>query len=264
MTSVREGLYPGRVSHTRLRPVLHRLSYSVFAVLFDCGKLDALQRRLKVFSRNRFNLFGLYDKDHGDGSPLEEYARELVAGTPEGERAVRFMMLCYPRILGYTFNPLTVYYGLDSQDEVCVVIYEVNNTFGERKTYVLPASRPESGVIAQSCAKELYVSPFNTPSGTYQFHLTPPEEGLTVGVALRDEAGPLLKAYFRGQRQELTDAALVKALACTGWMTVKVFAAIHFEAAKLWLKGLRLKPRPPAPEAPVSYGRSRQVSSVSR
>jgi len=258
MTGIREGLYPGRVSHTRVRPVHHRLSYQVFAILFDCGRLDALARRLRLFSRNRFNLFSLHDKDHGDGSSLEGYARKLVAGTPEGARVTRFMMLCYPRILGYTFNPLTVYYGIDADGDVCVVIYEVNNTFGERKTYVLPAERPKDGVIAQSCAKELYVSPFNTETGTYSFHLTPPEEGLTVGVALKDEAGPLLKAHFRGTRQDLSDRALLKALVRTGWMTAKVFGAIHFEAARLWLKGLRLKPRPPAPETPVTYGHGRR------
>ena len=139
-------------------------------------------------------------------------------------------------------------------DAVRLLIYEVNNTFGQRKTYVLPVVAQEQGqAISQSCAKELYVSPFNDVSGTYSFHLTPPGESLTVGVALRNADGPLLKAHFRGERRPFSDAALLRALARTGWLTLKVTLAIHFEAARLWLKGLRLVKRPPAPTNPVTY-----------
>ncbi|MFZ2102465.1 MAG: DUF1365 domain-containing protein, partial [Oricola sp.] len=171
------------------------------------------------------------------------------------------MMLCYPRILGYAFNPITVYYGLDAGDRVCLTVYEVNNTFGERHTYVLPAVQEHDAPIAQSCAKRLYVSPFNGPKGTYSFHLTPPLDELTVGVALRDADGPVLKAHFHGRRQPLTDAALLRALARTGWLTVKVMVAIHYEALKLWLKGLRLRPRPAAPASAIDFVHEKTAAS---
>jgi len=258
-----EGLYFGDVVHSRVRPVRHKLRYSVFSVLFDCSTLDALGRRLRFFSRNRFNLFSLYDRDHGDGSPLNDYLQAIASRAGYSGTVNRFLMLCYPRILGYAFNPLTVYYGVDAEGRVRLTVYEVNNTFGERQTYVLPVAGDEDGPIAQSCAKRLYVSPFNGPKGTYSFHLTPPLEELTVGVALRDDEGPVLRAHFHGEREELTDVALLRALGKTGWMTVKVMVGIHYEALKLWMKGLRLQPRPAAPERSIDFADAGDEVAVS-
>lgn len=253
MTGSREGLYLGEVVHKRVRPRHHALCYRVFAVLFDCDRLQSLDRRLPLFSYNRFNLFSLHDRDHGDGTRLGPYLRRVAAGAVNGRQIERFQMLCYPRILGYAFNPLTVYFGLDARDRVRLVVYEVNNTFGERKSYVLPVGEERDGVIAQGCRKRLYVSPFNTDRGTYSFRLTPPGDDLTVGVALRDGTGPVLKAHFHGRRQTLTTANLLAALARTGWMTVKVIGGIHYEALKLWLKGMRPVPRPAAPETSIAF-----------
>lgn len=256
MTGLPEsGLYRGTVVHRRLRPVRHALRYRVFSILFDCDRLDQLDKGLRFFSRNRFNLFSLHDSDHGDGTSLEGYLARVAAEAGMGETVERFLMLCYPRVLGYVFNPLTVYYGLDAAGRTRLVVYEVNNTFGERKSYVLPCDEDaDSRVIAQSCRKRLYVSPFNDVSGQYSFHLTPPgEDDLTVGVALRTAEGPLLNAYFHGLKRPLSDAELLKALASNGLMTVKVMAGIHWEALKLWLKGVKLVPRPPRPDTPVSF-----------
>jgi DUF1365 family protein len=253
MKPATEALYRGTVVHARVRPRAHALRYRVFAILFDCDRLQALDRRLRLFSYNRFNLFSLHDSDHGDGTPLPEYLRRVASDAGQAAEISRFVMLCYPRILGYVFNPLTVYFGLDADDRIRTVIYEVNNTFGERKTYVLPAEADANGLIAQSCRKRFYVSPFNSVDGNYSFRITPLDDDLTVGVALRDADGPLLRAHFRGRRSQLSDGTLLRALAGTGWMTVKVMAGIHYEAAKLWFKGLRLVRRPPAPENPITF-----------
>ena len=253
MKRASDALYIGKVVHRRMRPVTHKLRYSVFSVLFDCDRLESLDQRLRLLSYNRFNLFSLYDRDHGDGTPLQTYLKRISESSERAGEVSRFVMLCYPRILGYVFNPLTVYFGLNAEDRIRLVIYEVNNTFGERMTYVLPAEPDENGIIAQSCRKRLCVSPFNDDTGTYSFHASSLDEAVTVGVALRDETGPLLIAYFHGQRTELSDGTLLKALARTGWMTVKVMAGIHYEAAKLWLKGMRLRPRPARPETEISY-----------
>ncbi|WP_428686406.1 DUF1365 domain-containing protein [Roseibium sp.] len=246
-------IYSGLVVHTRVRPRAHSLKYRVFTVLLDCSRLDSLPERSRLFSYNRFNLFSIHDRDHGDGTPIADYLERLLAGSPERRDVHRFAMLCYPRILGYVFNPLTVYFGLDAQNRPRVMVYEVNNTFGERKTYVIPVDTHDGGLIAQNCRKEFYVSPFNTGTGSYSFRVTPPGEELTVGVALRDSTGPVLKAFFRAAREDLTTARLLRALGRTGWMTVKVTIGIHLEATRLWLKGLRLQPRPPAPKTPVTY-----------
>ena len=247
----RAGLFLGDVVHRRLRPVTHALRYRVFSLLIDP---EAVQTT-RLFSHNRFNLLSFFDKDHGDGVDLAKHLNRMVAEMPEHPPVARFMMLCYPRVLGYAFNPITVYFGLDAADRTVAMIYEVNNTFGQRKTYVLPVAAHDTREIAQSCAKALYVSPFNDVSGTYSFRITPPaDDTLTIGVALRTSEGPLLKAYFRGDRRPLTDKALLTALLKTGLLTLKVIAAIHAEALRLWLKGLRLQPRPPAAGAPVVYG----------
>ncbi len=253
MNDVREALYFGDVVHKRLRPRTHALRYRVFTVLFDCDRLELLARRVRLFSYNRFNLFSLYDRDHGDGTPLRDYLRRIAQKADGSADISRFLMVCYPRILGYAFNPLTVYFGLDAQNRTRLIIYEVNNTFGQRMTYVLPAESDSSGCVTQSCRKQLYVSPFNTDSGTYTFHVSPIGRDLTIGIALKDDGGALLKAHFRGRRAPLTDGGLLHALAATGWMTVKVTAGIHYEAAKLWIKGLRLRPRPVRADRTIAY-----------
>lgn len=254
MTMAFDAIYRGIVTHKRLRPVHHALNYRVFAILFDCSALAQLDKKLRLFSYNRFNLVSLFDRDHGDGTGLTPYLTRIAERANHGDDVKRFVMLCYPRILGYAFNPLTVFYGLDAQDRVRLVIYEVNNTFGERRSYVLPVDADSDHLITQNCKKQLYVSPFNSDSGHYSFHLTPPNRDLlTVGVALKDEEGPLLKAYFRGNRRDLTDAQLLRALGKTGWMTLKVTLGIHYEACKLWLKGLKFRSRPRAPAAAISF-----------
>jgi DUF1365 family protein len=246
-------LYFGNVVHRRVRPTRNKFSYKVFAILVDCSKLGVLQRRLKLFSYNRFNLFGLHDRDHGDGSSIETYLQKIAIQSGHDNEVTKFMMLCYPRILGYAFNPLTTYFGLDDNGRTRLIIYEVNNTFGERQTYVLPALPHKDGTVAQNCQKLLYVSPFNSNRGTYSFRATPIGAKLTLGIALRDEQGPLMLAHFRADQSTLNDIGLLGALSRTGWMTVKVIVGIHYEAAKLWLKGVSLVPRPAHSRRNISY-----------
>lgn len=253
MTEIANGLYLGSVVHKRLRPVRHALSYRVFSLLLDCSQLERTAKDLRLFSYNRFNLFSLDDRDHGDGRPLTSYLSSVAMNAEHGDKVQRFMMLCYPRILGYVFNPITVYFGLDQDDEIQLMIYEVNNTFGHRKSYVLPVIDSHDDLITQSCRKRLYVSPFNTDTGSYRFAVTLPREHLTIGVALTTDLGPTMKAHFHGGRRELSDANLLKAVMKTGWMTMKVTVAIHYEALKLWLKGLKVRKRPDPPSEPLDY-----------
>ena len=253
--AVSEGIYNGTVVHKRVRPKRHALSYRVFSCLFDVDRLGELDRRLRLFSYNRFNLVSLNDRDHSGNEPLGAYLRRVADESGHGAGVHRFLMLCYPSVLGYVFNPLTVYYGLDREDRVRLMVYEVSNTFGERMTYVLPTGPDADGVIFQECAKRFFVSPFNDVEGRYQFHVTPPAEKLTVGVALRTGEGPLMTAHFAGNHAPFTDGGLMKAIARTGWLTGKVIAGIHYEALRLWLKGLRLKKRPPAPNPSITFVR---------
>lgn len=251
-----EGLYRGEVVHARLRPVEHKLAYPSFFILADVDRLERLNDRLKLFSHNRHGLISIQDRDHGDGSPLRSYLNEIAADAGLYDDINRFVMLTYPRIFGFVFNPITVYYGLDQEDQPRLMIYEVSNTFGQSQTYVLPVDETgEDGLISQGCKKSFYVSPFNNVEGEYLFHVTPAEQAITVGVALKTDDRALLRAHFRGKHHPITDKALGKALIAYGWMSLNVVAAIHFEALKLWFKGMRLKARPDAPKSRIELSK---------
>lgn len=251
---ISEGLYVGKVMHRRLRPKPHRLEYKVFSMLVDVDRLPETDSKLRLFSHNRFNLFSLFERDHGDGQDLKRHLAG-VAGEALGHHGVeRFLMLCYPRILGYVFNPLTVYYGLDHRGRTLVTIYEVSNTFGERHSYAMKADAGEDGVIRQDCGKVFHVSPFNRISGDYAFRTKRPDASASVGILLRDDEGPLLSAHFSGAWQPLNDVALAKRFFAQGPMTLKVWAAIRYEAIKLWAKRLPIHRKPPAPSSPVTIG----------
>lgn len=242
---MRSAIYAGAVVHARLRPRRHRLKYHVFSLLLDLDEIDELSRRLRLFGHNRSAVFSLHDRDHGSGEgSLKQWALAQVAAAGIRLQVPRISMLCYPRIFGYVFNPLTVYFCRD-EEVLKAVLYEVHNTFGEKRTYVIPVGGGDP-VVRQSCAKELYVSPFVPMECRYHFHLEPPEEGVLVAISETDETGLLLRASFAGQRQDLTDTTLRRALFAYPLMTIKVMGAIHWEALKLWLKGVPGVPRVPA------------------
>lgn len=242
-------LYHGEVVHRRLNPMRHEMRYRVYNLLADVDRLGDLSSSLKLFSYNRFNLFSISDRNHGpgDGTPVREHAWSLVRAAPGGEGVRRIFMFCYPRVLGYVFNPLTVYYGLDAEDRLRLMIYEVNNTFGGRHSYVLPVG----DTLAQTAPKHFFVSPFNAVEGHYTFNFTAPEARIALGVALSVEDKPVLKAYVSGVRRPLSDANLLRSFLSIPLLTLKVTAAIHLHALKLWWKGLKLRRRPAGPNHTV-------------
>lgn len=249
-------IYSGQVVHARVRPKRHKLKYRVFSLLVDLDQLPVLGRKLRLFSHNRFNLFSFHDRDHGpgDGSPLGAHIRALLTQAGLDDFGRRILLLSYPRMMGYVFNPLSVYFCFDGADRLGAVAYEVNNTFHERKTYLLAAPQGDrDGVIHQGCPKSFHVSPFNTAQGSYSFHIAPPGDGVAVGVALRDEGGPLMRAHFAGTREVLSDRALMKLALRYPLMTLKVIGGIHLEALRLWRKGVPLVRREPAPGYSVDF-----------
>ena len=234
---MRSALYAGTVVHARLRPRRHRLSYRVFSLLLDLDEMAGLGQRLRLFGYNRAAVFSFLDRDHGDGTGnLRGWVAAQLQQADITLTAPRIELLCYPRIFGYVFNPLTVYFCRDG-DALKAILYEVHNTFGERRTYVIGV-RDGAKAIEQTCVKELYVSPFVPMDCAYRFHIEPPGERVVIGIDEADAQGPLLKASFAGRRRELTDGTLLRALFVYPLMTLKVTAAIHWEALKLWGKGV--------------------------
>jgi DUF1365 family protein len=235
--------YRGAVVHKRSRPRRHALRYSVFSVLFDLDALEDLDRSLKLFSLDRFNLFALRRADFGprDGSDLAAFARRRAKARGISEPVARVRLLAYPRIFGYAFNPLAVWF-LEAADGRCLMlIYEVRNTFGEYHFYEEPYPQKASdGTLRHGANKAFYVSPFNDLSGRYRFAVRPPGEAVFTGVTLSDPEGGLVTAYFSGEREALSDATLAKLALEYPFMTAKIIVAIHWEALKLWLKGVPL------------------------
>jgi uncharacterized protein len=244
------GLYVGRVSHTRVKPRKHALAYRVFMLLVDLDELPALAR-LKTLGVGRFNLFGFDPRRFGDGSgtPLKAQVEATLAaaGIAHGG-PVR--MLAMPQILGRAFNPLTVYFCHGADRALSAILYEVNNTFGERHSYLIPA--PNAALVKQACAKQFYVSPFMDMDLSYAFRILRPEERVLVAVDTSDADGLVLAASFSGERRPLSDGQLLKAWLTHPWMTLGVVAAIHVEALKIWLKGEKVRVRPPAPAQAVT------------
>jgi uncharacterized protein len=240
-------IYTGTVIHHRLRPTPHKLQYQVFSLLLDLDQIEAACATSRLFSHNRFNLFAHYDRDHGSGTgePLSAYARRLWADAEIDTRDCRVLLLAYPRCLGATFNPLSVYYCVGPDGVLRGLIYEVNNTFGARRSYVIAAGLAQNaGVYAQTCAKELFVSPFAPVEGHYGFRVTIPADELLLGVQYYDTAGAVLRTHFRATAAPLNDDTLRGLLRRYSVLMLKVVGGIHWEALKLWLKGVPLVHKP--------------------
>jgi len=242
---MKSALYSGSVYHKRRRPHVHELRYRVFSFLLSLDEIDALAKRFWLFSRNRWNLFSFYDNDFGDdfGDTLEDYvSRQLtLAGINSVPSTV--LLSCYPRIFGYTFNPLSLFYCLDDAGELFAVLHEVHNTFGERHVYVLPvenSTNDTSAWIHQSSDKVLFVSPFAHMDMSYQFRLNLPSEKQVIAIKVFDDDGHLLTASYSATRQAMTVANLFKKLFSMPFLTVKVIVGIHWEALLLWIKKVPL------------------------
>ena len=248
-------LYVGSVMHQRMKPVGHRFDYKVFSMLVDIDRLDDADRQSSMFSVNRRNLASFFEADH-TGDPtigLRSYVDGLLTKAGLLEPAARVLLVCYPRILGYVFNPLSVYYAYDCAGQLVAAIYEVRNTFGERHTYVCPVKAGEltEGGLRQTARKVFHVSPFIGMNMRYHFRMLPPGDEIRWRILETDADGPLLSATFAGKQTPLDSKNLVRLTARIPFLTFKIVAGIHWEALKLWIKGMTYIPRPKAPP-PVS------------
>ena len=227
--------YFGSVTHQRLIPFRHGFRYRVFTSLIDLDELSELPQRLKWLSFNRFGLFSIYNKDHGarDGSEIKPWVLQHLA--QKKIQADKIFMLSVPRIWGYVFNPLTIYYAYH-QNRLVGIVYEVKNTFGGQHAYVTPI-KSQSDLSDHPHRKKFYVSPFIPMEGGYHFRVKPPLEKLSICIRQDIEAGEVLIATQTGQRLAMTDKNILKLFFRFPFIVFKIIFGIHWQALKLWSKG---------------------------
>ena len=233
-------IYTGTVIHKRFKPKVHSFNYKVFSLLIDLSELDLLDKNLKLFSYNKFNIVSFYSEDHGprDGSSIRNWVLENLQQNNIETKNIQIKLLCYPRILGYVFNPLSVFYVYNKNSDLISILYEVKNTFGEQHTYIFKTKKNEN-LIQQVCKKKFHVSPFIKMNCVYFFRLLKPGNKISVIIDLQDSKGKILYASQDGIKSELNNKTLIKSYLKHPLMTFKIILAIHFEAFKLWTKGIK-------------------------
>ena len=233
-------IYNGTVIHKRFKPKSHFFKYSVFTFLIDLSELNYLNRKIKFFSYNRFNVLSFYEKDHGnrDGSSLVQWVKKNLDDNNINSESVKIRLLCYPRIFGYVFNPLSVFYIYDVNEKLICILYEVKNTFGEQHTYIFKV-HGDKNLYQHNCLKKFHVSPFIEMDCEYFFRILKPGEKISVIINQYQTNEKILYASQDGKRVEFNSKELIKSYIKHPLMTFKIISAIHFEAFKLWIKGIK-------------------------
>ena len=243
---MQNSLYIGTIMHKRLRPTVHALNYRIYSIFLDLDVLSSRKTGLRLFSIDRFNLFSFYQKDRGDGSDegLRNYVNEKLAAIGLDGTRLTIKILTMPRILGWSFNPLSAYFAYDREGAIKAILWEVDNTFGERHSYLIPVTHPDDHIMQQHCDKAFYVSPFMPMDLHYRFRLKKPDASLTILIDVTDAEGLLLIARHTAKRHVLSDGTLLKCFFALPFQTARVLAGIHWEALKIWRKGISLVEKP--------------------
>ena len=233
-------IYNGAVIHKRFKPKKHFFKYNVFSLLIDLSELEDLDKKIKFFSFNKFNLVSFYEKDHGhrDGSSLVEWIKKNLNENDISSKDIRIKLLCYPRIFGYVFNPLSVFFIYDSNEKLISILYEVKNTFGEQHTYIFKV-KDDANLFQHNCSKKFHVSPFIEMNCNYFFRILKPGEKISVIIDQYQTDEKILYASQDGKRVDFTSKELLKSYLKHPLMTFKIISAIHYEAFKLWTKGIK-------------------------
>ena len=243
----------GQVRHTRLRPRRHAFAYDTFFLMLPMRQLDK-RSAVGALAVNRAAAISFFDCDHGDGRGPEQggalaWLLDMLQREGIDDADGEVWLHTYPRVLGYTFKPVSFWYCHRADGRLRAIVVEVNNTFGERHCYLLDAPHYGTEQLADKC---FHVSPFCRVEGRYRFRfmrIARDGQARTVVRVDHDDAqGPLIQTSVSGQLQPVTVDALRRALWRYPAMTLMVMARIHWQALQLWLKRVRFFSKPPAPE----------------
>jgi DUF1365 family protein len=249
-------LYVGRVAHIRHSPFQHRFDYRLWMLAIDLDRIDELAASSKLFSHNRFAITAINDKDHGfrDGSTLRGFVETALAAEGLAECGAKIIFVTTPSVFGYSFNPISFYFCYNAEGQLGAVLHQVKNTFGDQIGYLMPVL-PDSDVILQTAPKSMHVSPFFDMQGGYRFALTPPGEKFTVSIQYGAEV-KRLTATMRLTARRFSDRSLLWLLLQMPLTPMKVIAAIHWQALKIFLRGGKFHRVPTATHSPIIAGNS--------
>ena len=243
----------GQVRHTRLQPKRHAFAYRTYFLMLPMRSLKNGSGALAV---NRFSVLSFFDKDHGDGRSDKEggalaWLDDVLRAEGIDDATGEIWLHCYPRVLGFTFKPVSFWYCHRLNGSLRAVLVEVNNTFGERHCYVLDHARFG---VEQRAEKVFHVSPFCPVEGEYRFRLmVNPERTRTVArIDYFDAAGPVIQTSVSGNLEPVTRQSLRKAVWTYPLMTLAVVARIHWQALRLFLKRVSFFRQPPLPSQFIS------------
>jgi len=237
---INSSIYNGQVIHKRFKPKVHSFKYSVFSLLIDLSELKLLDKKVNFFSYNKFNWISFYDKDHGDrdGWSLIDWVNKNLKKNNITSENIKIKILCYPRIFGFVFNPLSVFYVYNANNNLVSILYEVKNTFGEQHTYIFRVEK-DGNLIQNNCSKKFHVSPFIEMNCNYFFRILKPGNKISVIIDQYDNEDKILYASQDGVRTDFNTKYLIKSYLKHPIMTFKIIIAIHYEAFKLWAKGIK-------------------------
>ncbi|MES2980659.1 MAG: DUF1365 domain-containing protein [Pseudomonadota bacterium] len=238
----------GEVRHTRLKPVRNAFSYPTYFLMLPLRALRS--GGPGKLARNRAAALSFHDRDHGAGDDdCLAWIDALLVQHGQHEATGEIWLHTYPRVLGYTFKPVSFWYCHNEAGALCTIVVEVNNTFGERHCYFLDAPAYGREMTAD---KVFHVSPFCTLQGSYRFRFMRALHGGVQKTVARidydDASGPLLETSVSGTLVPLTGATVRLALWRYPAMTFGVMARIHWQALKLWLKRVPFVRKPEPPE----------------
>jgi DUF1365 family protein len=241
---VRSHVLEGRVRHRRLQPFGYALDHAVWYAALDLAELDAIDRGLRLVSRNRRNVLTFRDDDHlpAPATDLAHDIRVHLAGEGIDVAGWRITLVTNLRVLGYVFNPASFFLCRDAAGDLRTVVVEVHNTHGERHLYTLHATDDPGATpnrLGGGMAKAFYVSPFLEMDGRYAVQVRDEADGLTIAINERHGDRPMLTTSLVLRRRPLTDRTLLAMLVRHPLVPQRTIGLIHWHALRLWLRGAR-------------------------